>query len=205
MNFEKNNCGVRSSKTSKLPCFPEKPTFTPHFPTLADNNTDLGFESNAPRMGPTINYENTRRISDAYSTDWKGHSCVDSENLDIKFAISYLPIGTDLTDRMSDLKMKGKNKEQGMLLPLIVPAKLSNSPLKESEDKENQAPKDYFTPPERRPVGGILTPAIDIPVREIDRDDSDEEENDDVDYLVCVVSKIFSFSVSYFVTFPKFS
>lgn len=66
-------------------------------------------------------------------------------------------------------------------IPFIVPVNLADTPL-EPENKENRPPKSYASPVERRPLSGILTPATDVPFRELDSEDS---ENDD-DYCKVV-------------------
>lgn len=60
-------------------------------------------------------------------------------------------------------------------LPLIIPVNLQDTPL-EPEDKENQPPNDYVSPSERRPLSGILTPATNVPVEELQSDDSDLDD-----------------------------
>lgn len=80
----------------------------------------------------------------------------------------------DLALPMGSLRMN--EADQRTPLPLIVPVNLQDTPL-EPEDKENRPPKDYSTPSERRPLTGILTPATGVPVKELNSDDSEDEEN----------------------------
>lgn len=63
-------------------------------------------------------------------------------------------------------------------LPFIVPVNLQDTPL-EPENKENYPPKDYLSPCEKRPLTGVLTPAVNVPVRPLDSEDSDDDENDE--------------------------
>lgn len=80
----------------------------------------------------------------------------------------------DLARPMGSLRMSEADPQTP--LPLIIPVNLQDTPL-EPENKENQPPKDYSTPSERRPLTGILTPATGVPVRELNSDDSDDDEN----------------------------
>lgn len=57
-----------------------------------------------------------------------------------------------------------------------MPVNLADTPL-EPENKENCPPKSYATPIERRPLSGILTPATDVPVKELDSEDSEDDED----------------------------
>jgi len=75
-------------------------------------------------------------------------------------------------------------------LPLIIPVNLQDTPL-EPENKENQPPKDYTPPYERRPLSGILTPATDIPVQEQPSDDSDlDDERSRVSANYCEIEPV---------------
>lgn len=60
-------------------------------------------------------------------------------------------------------------------IPLIVPVNLADTPL-QPENKENLPPKSYATPIERRPLSGILTPACNVPVKPIEDEDSEDDE-----------------------------
>jgi hypothetical protein len=85
----------------------------------------------------------------------------------------------ELARPMGSLNMSSENRVSvnaaSTPLPLIIPVNLYDTPL-EPENKENQPPKDYASPNERRPLSGILTPAVNIPVQEHRSDDSDYDE-----------------------------
>lgn len=144
------------------------------FPAFVDKNdeNDLPLQFNAPKSSklpfPVFSDENERRELR------KNGNHFDIPFTRPKITAQSAGLDDDLARPMGSLRMS--EAEPHTPLPLIVPVNLQDTPL-EPENKENQPPKDYSTPSERRPLTGILTPATGVPVQELNSDDSDDEDN----------------------------
>lgn len=89
----------------------------------------------------------------------------------------------ELASSMDLLKVENEKNESRIPLPFIVPMNLQDTPL-ELENKENIPPKEYSISLERRPLSGILTPATNVPLEEIESEESDDGD-DSENFMVC--------------------